>query len=284
MGLFRNLEKSKLVILPRLHAHEAGKPILRLQNVTVQYESGRALDDITFELRRGERLAVLGPNGAGKSTLFKVIAGVLRPTNGVVEVAGSEPDGHICIAYVPQRNQVDWNFPLRVSDVVMMGRVGKIGLLRRPTAADRQIVKRALETVGLQELANRQIGQLSGGQQQRMFIARALAQEAELMLMDEPFTGLDLPAQEELFRILDALRGQGVTVMVALHDLQTAAERFDRVMLLNRRLIGLGTGEQIFTPEHLLTAYGGHLRLIPSREGLIALGDTCCDEGEHDHF
>ncbi|KPL76475.1 manganese ABC transporter ATP-binding protein [Bellilinea caldifistulae] len=273
-----------MVILPRLHAHEAGKPILRLQNVTVQYESGRALDDITFELRRGERLAVLGPNGAGKSTLFKVIAGVLRPTNGVVEVAGSEPDGHICIAYVPQRSQVDWNFPLRVSDVVMMGRVGKIGLLRRPTAADRQIVKRALETVGMQELANRQIGQLSGGQQQRMFIARALAQEAELMLMDEPFTGLDLPAQEELFRILDALRGQGVTVMVALHDLQTAAERFDRVMLLNRRLIGLGTAEQIFTPEHLLTAYGGHLRLIPSREGLIALGDTCCDEGEHDHL
>jgi ABC-type Mn2+/Zn2+ transport system ATPase subunit len=284
MGLFRNLEKSKLVILPRLHAHEAGKPILRLQNVTVQYESGRALDDITFELRRGERLAVLGPNGAGKSTLFKVIAGVLRPTSGVVEVAGSEPDGHICIAYVPQRSQVDWNFPLRVSDVVMMGRVGKIGLLRRPTAADRQIVKRALETVGLQELANRQIGQLSGGQQQRMFIARALAQEAELTLMDEPFTGLDLPAQEELFRILDALRGQGVTVMVALHDLQTAAERFDRVMLLNRRLIGLGTAEQIFTPEHLLKAYGGHLRLIPSQEGLIALGDTCCDEGEHDHL
>ncbi|GIV63339.1 MAG: ABC transporter [Bellilinea sp.] len=283
MGLFKSLQNSKFVLLPRLQPHEAGKPILRLQNVTVEYESGRALDDITFEVQRGERLAVLGPNGAGKSTLFKVIAGVLRPTSGVVEVAGSEPDGHICIAYIPQRSQVDWNFPLSVSDVVMMGRVGKIGLLHRPGASDRQMVKRALETVGLQELANRQIGQLSGGQQQRMFIARALAQEAELMLMDEPLTGLDLPAQEDLFRILDTLRGQGVTVMVALHDLQTAAERFDRVMLLNRRLVGLGTAEQIFTPEHLLTAYGGHLRLISSQQGLIALGDTCCDEGEHDH-
>jgi ABC-type Mn2+/Zn2+ transport system ATPase subunit len=227
---------------------------------------------------------VLGPNGAGKSTLFKVIAGVLRPTSGIVEVAGSEPDGHICIAYVPQRSQVDWNFPLRVSDVVMMGRVGKIGLLRRPTAADREIVRRALQTVGLQDLASRQIGQLSGGQQQRMFIARALAQEAELMLMDEPLTGLDLPAQEELFRILDTLREQGVTVMVALHDLKTAAERFDRIMLLNRRLIRLGKAEEVFAPDLLMQAYGGHLRLLPSDQGILALGDTCCDEGEHDHF
>uniref|UniRef100_A0A7C4KYF7 Metal ABC transporter ATP-binding protein n=1 Tax=Bellilinea caldifistulae TaxID=360411 RepID=A0A7C4KYF7_9CHLR len=270
--------------MPRLHAHEAGKPILRLDKVTVSYESGKALDEISFELQRGERLAVVGPNGAGKSTLFKVIAGVLHPTSGLVEVAGSQPDGHICIAYVPQRSQVDWNFPLQVRDVVMMGRVGKIGWLRRPTPKDQQIVRRALETVGLQELADRQIGQLSGGQQQRMFIARALAQEAELMLMDEPFTGLDVPAQEELFRILDSLRTQGVTVMVALHDLQTASERFDRVMLLNRRLIGLGSAEQIFTPEHLIAAYGGHLRLIPSQQGFIALGDTCCDEGEHDHL
>lgn len=284
MGLFKSLPNSKFVFLARLHPHEAGKPILRLENVTVQYESGKALDHITFELQRGERLAVLGPNGAGKSTLFKVIAGVLRPTSGIVEVAGSEPDGHICIAYVPQRSQVDWNFPLRVSDVVMMGRVGKIGLLRRPTAADREIVRRALQTVGLQDLANRQIGQLSGGQQQRMFIARALAQEAELMLMDEPLTGLDLPAQEELFRILDTLREQGVTVMVALHDLKTAAERFDRIMLLNRRLIRLGKAEEVFAPDLLMQAYGGHLRLLPSNQGVLALGDTCCDEGEHDHF
>ncbi len=284
MGLFKSLQNSKFVFLTRLHPHEAGKPILRLEEVTVQYQSGKALEQITFDLQRGERLAVLGPNGAGKSTLFKVIAGVLRPTSGVVEVAGSEPDGHICIAYVPQRSQVDWNFPLRVSDVVMMGRVGKIGLLRRPTAGDWRIVQRALETVGLQHLANRQIGQLSGGQQQRMFIARALAQEAELMLMDEPFSGLDMPAQEELFRILDNLRSQGVTVMVALHDLQTAAERFDRVMLLNRRLIRLGKAEEVLAPELLIQAYGGHLRLIPSDRGILALGDTCCDEGEHDHL
>jgi ABC-type Mn2+/Zn2+ transport system ATPase subunit len=277
------MRPSSFIFLIRPRPHEAGKPILRLQDVTVEYESGKALDDLSFELQRGGRLAVLGPNGAGKSTLFKVIAGVLRPTRGLVEVAGHEPDGHICIAYVPQRSQVDWNFPLRVMDVVMMGRVGKIGIFRLPSARDREIVREALRTVHLDALASRQISQLSGGQQQRMFIARALAQEAELVLMDEPLTGLDLPAQEELFSILDALRGQGVTVMIALHDLKTAAERFDQVMLLNRRLIALGKPEDVFAPEALIQAYGGHLRLLPTADGLLALGDTCCDEGDHDH-
>ncbi len=282
MNLFRQIRPSSFTFLTRPRPHEAGKPILRLQDVTVQYESGKALDNLCFELQRGGRLAVLGPNGAGKSTLFKVIAGVLRPTSGLVEVAGHEPDGHICIAYVPQRSQVDWNFPLCVADVVMMGRVGKIGMFRLASSRDRQIVHDALRTVHLEALANRQISQLSGGQQQRMFIARALAQEAELVLMDEPLTGLDLPAQEELFSILDALRSQGVTVMVALHDLKTAAERFDQVMLLNHRLIALGKPEDVFTPEKLLQAYGGHLRLLPTANGVLALGDTCCDEGEHD--
>ncbi len=284
VNLFRHMRSSSFVFLTRPHPHEAGKPILRLQDVTVEYESGKALDSLSFELQRGGRLAVLGPNGAGKSTLFKVIAGVLRPTRGLVEVAGHEPDGHICIAYVPQRSQVDWNFPLRVVDVVMMGRVGKIGILRLPTMRDREIVRDALRTVHLEEFANRQISQLSGGQQQRMFIARALAQEAELVLMDEPLTGLDLPAQEELFTILDTLRRQGVTVMVALHDLKTAAERFDQIMLLNHRLIALGKPDEVFAPEMLIQAYGGHLRLLPTAQGVLALGDTCCDEGEHDHF
>jgi len=165
----------------------------------------------------------------------------------------------------------------------MMGRVGKMGYVRWPATRDRALVRQALDTVRLSEFAGRQISQLSSGQQQRMFIARALAQEAELILMDEPLTGLDLSSQDDIFAIMDTLRGHGVTIMVALHDLKIAAERFDRVMLLNRRLIGLGPPESVFLPERLLTAYGGHLRLVDTGNGLVALGDSCCDDGEHTH-
>jgi manganese/iron transport system ATP-binding protein len=259
--------------------HQAEAPILEVSNLTVRYNGRPALEDVSFQLASGEQVAVVGPNGAGKSTLFQVIAGVLPPTEGEVRVYGHGPGGHICIAYVPQRNQVDWTFPVTVADVVMMGRIGKLGLFRRPHARDWEYVHRCLEVVGLADLADRQIGELSGGQQQRMFIARALAQEAELMLMDEPLTGLDLTSQEEIFQILERLRDHDVTVMVATHDLNLAAERFDRVMLLNRRLLGLGRPEEIFTPERLMEAYGSHMRLIETGDGLLALSDTCCEEG-----
>jgi ABC-type Mn2+/Zn2+ transport system ATPase subunit len=245
----------------------------------VRYESGLAIEAISFELEAGERVSVVGPNGAGKSTLLKVIVGVESLNAGRVEVFGHEPGGHICIAYVPQRSQVDWNFPVNVSDVVLMGRVGKMGLFRHPSAQDRAIVRDALDVVKLGPLAKRQISELSGGQQQRMFIARALAQEAELMLMDEPLTGLDVNSQEDIFNILDELSAEGVTVMIAMHDLNLAAERSDRVMLLNRRLIGLGAPEQVFSPDNLMVAYGSRLHLLPTAEGVFALEDTCCDEG-----
>lgn len=259
--------------------HQADTPILQIANLSVRYESGPALDDVSFVLRAGERVAVVGPNGAGKSTLFKVIAGVSEPTRGQVHVYGHEPGGHICIAYVPQRSQVDWDFPVSVTDVVMMGRVGKMGLFRWRTKQDRQIVRQALAVVNMTDLAKRQISELSGGQQQRMFIARALAQEAELMLMDEPLTGLDAGSQGDIFHILDQLRQRGVTVMVAMHDLKMAAERFDRVMLLNRRVLGFGHPDQVLNPESLMQAYDGHLHLLPTAEGVLAVGDTCCDEG-----
>jgi manganese/iron transport system ATP-binding protein len=197
-----------------------------------------------------------------------------------VEVAGHEPGGHICIAYVPQRTQVDWNFPATVADVVMMGRVSRMGLLRWPRPRDWELVHHALQVVGIDELAGRQIGELSGGQQQRMFIARALAQEAELMLMDEPFTGLDAPSQEAIFSILEALKERRVTVLVAMHDLNLAAERFEEVLLLNHRLVGFGRPEQVFAPSQLRLAYGDHLHLVGAGDELLALGDTCCDEGE----
>lgn len=276
--MFREFQKARYWIRHG-HPHEAGTPILRVTDLTVKYDSHIAINDVSFELKKGERLAVVGPNGAGKSTLFKVIAGVLRPSRGQVHVYGHAPDGHICIAYIPQRSQVDWSFPVNVTDVVMMGRIGKLKLFHQARARDWEVVRRSLEVVGMTGYAHRQISQLSGGQQQRMFIARALAQEAELMLMDEPLTGLDVPAHEEIFRILQQLHQQGVTVMIALHDLKMAAERFERVMLLQRRLLGLGAPEEVFQPEKLVAAYGGHLHLVATNDGLLALSDSCCDEG-----
>jgi manganese/iron transport system ATP-binding protein len=265
-------------LIPHPVDHVPGAAIVEVAGVSVRYDGRVALQDIHFRLSSGQRVAVVGPNGAGKSTLFKVIAGVIQPAEGRVQVFGAGPDGHICIAYLPQRSQVDWNFPVSVADVVMMGRIGKLGPLRWPRARDWKLVHNSLEVVGMTGLANRQIGELSGGQQQRMFIARALAQEAELMLMDEPLTGLDVPTQEDIFNIMDDLNHRGVTVLVAMHDLKMAAERFDQVMLLNGRLMGFGKAGEVFTPERLVSAYGGHLRLVNTGSDLLALSDTCCDD------
>ena len=263
--------------------HKTDQPILDVRDLTVRYDGHTALEDVTFHLHAGERVAVVGPNGAGKSTLFKVVAGVLAPTSGTVTISGSGPAAHVCIGYVPQRNHVDWNFPVSVADVVMMGRSAIMGALRWPSHRDWEFVRGALDTVEISDLANRQIGELSGGQQQRMFIARALAQEAELMLMDEPLTGLDVPAQEGLLGLLDRLQKQNVTVMVATHDLDQAGKFFDRVMLLNQRLLGFGSSADVLKPETLLKAYGGRLRMVGAEGNLLALDETCCDEGDHEH-
>lgn len=280
MAIFEELQKTSQHFSKHRYPHSVDKPILRAEGLSVRYDTGLALEAVDLKLNVGDRLAVVGPNGAGKSTLLKVIAGVHPLTEGRVQIFGHEPGGHICIAYISQRSQVDWSFPVTVADVVMMGRVGQLGLFRNPKARDWSLVQQALETVRLGHLSKRQISQLSGGQQQRMFIARALAQEAELMLMDEPLTGLDINSQEEVFDILDKLRGQDVTIMVSLHDLKLAAQRFDQVMLLNKEMIGTGSPEEVLTPENLLKAYGGHLHLVPTQDGMLALGDTCCDD-EH---
>jgi manganese/iron transport system ATP-binding protein len=259
--------------------HHPDEPILLAEHIYVRYDGKIALEDLTFHLHAGERVAVVGPNGAGKSTLFKVVAGLLEPANGKLNIYGEGPSGHICIGYVPQRSQVDWNFPVTVADVVMMGRVGKLGLLRWPHSRDWKLVRQSLAEVGLSDLAHRQISELSGGQQQRMFIARALAQEAELLLMDEPLSGLDVHSEQAIFDILEQLRQRKVTVMVATHDLEQAAENFDRVMLINRRMVGFGKPADVFTSERLMLAYGGHLRLVDADNRLVALADTCCEEG-----
>jgi len=260
--------------------HQDDQPILDVYKLSVRYNDHFALEDVSFHLHAGERVAVVGPNGAGKSTLFKVVSGVLSPNRGEVNIYGSTPSGHVCIAYIPQRSQVDWSFPVSVADVVMMGRIAKLGPLGWPKKRDWNLVNSALETVNLFDLAKRQISQLSGGQQQRMFIARALAQEAELMLMDEPFTGLDSPSQEKILSLLDELKKQNVTVMVATHDLEQAAQYFDRIMLLKHRLIGFGPPEQVLQTEKLIQAYGGGLRSVDG-DKMLAVDDCCDDEDEH---
>ena len=256
--------------------HQSNQPILDVQGVNVRYNGRVALEEITFYLHESERVAVVGPNGAGKSTLFKVVAGVLQPNSGEVNIFGSRPRGHVCIAYIPQRSQVDWNFPVNVADVVMMGRSAKLGPFNFPHKKDWEFVHHALETVDLSNLASRQIGQLSGGQQQRMFIARALAQEAELMLMDEPLTGLDSPSQDGILNLLDRLQKENVTVMVATHDLDQASSHFDRIMLLNHRIVSFGEPESVMQTENLIKAYGGRLR--STENGNILTVDDCCDD------
>jgi len=262
--------------------HQTNQPIVDVARLTVRYNGRVALEDITFHLHEAERIAIVGPNGAGKSTLIKVVAGVLQPNSGEVNIFGSRPRGHVCIGYIPQRNQVDWTFPVSVADVVMMGRSAKLGPLNWPHRKDWDMVHHALETVELTSLASRQINQLSGGQQQRMFIARALAQEAELMLMDEPLTGLDAPSQEGILNLLDRLKMEKVTVMVATHDLDQAASHFDRIMLLNHRLIAFGSADEVLHTDNLLQAYGGRLKPVDGQNILNV--DDCCDEGENERI
>jgi manganese/iron transport system ATP-binding protein len=266
----------------RYAPHQPDAPLLELENITINYETGNVLDGISFKLSPGLGVALVGPNGAGKTTLFKIIAGILEPDIGLVKVSGHEPGGHSCIAYVPQRSQVDWSFPATVADVVMMGRINKMGPFLWPQGEDWRVVNRSLEFVDLADLADRQISELSGGEQQRMFIARALAQEAELMLLDEPLNGLDVPAQEKILSILDTLLEQDVTFMISMHDLRLAAEAFSQVMLLNKKLLGFGVPEQVFTRPLLLDAYRGHLHFVEGEFDTLAVGDDCCEGDEHE--
>jgi manganese/iron transport system ATP-binding protein len=259
--------------------HDPHAPSLSVDQLSVHFNGTVALRDVSFRLPAGQRLAVVGPNGAGKTTLFNVLAGAQRPNGGTVRIFGHGPGGDTCIAYVPQRSQIDWAFPASASEVVMMGRIREIGLLRWPSRRDWDIVRSALDQVGLADQSGRPIGELSGGQQRRVFLAQALAQEAELILLDEPFTGLDFPSQEALFTVLDGLRAAGVTELVATHDLNLAAERFDSVMLLNRRLVAFGPPAQVLTRDNLIQAYGGHVHVLPEG-GLLVVTDTCCEGDE----
>ncbi len=215
---------------------------MEFKDVTITYGNRNAIENISFQIPHGARVAVVGPNGAGKSTLFKALVGLLPLSNGSIYIHGAPLGHHIdCVAYVPQREEVDLHFPVTIRDVVMMGRYGKLGLLQQPGKVDNEIVNQSLAQMDITKLADRSIGDLSGGQQQRAFLARALAQQPHILLMDEPFTGVDASTQETTLRLLDDLRTQDVTIMVSTHDLNLARERFDQVILLNRRLIAYGT-------------------------------------------
>jgi len=248
--------------------------LLELREVSVYYGARLALDSVSLSVETGAQVAVVGPNGAGKSTLFRALVG-LQPVRGGEILFDGRPPGEYRgpIAYVPQREEVDWRFPVSVGDVVAMGRYGRRGWLRKQSAADRQVVLDSLEHLGIVDLAPRPIGELSGGQQQRVFLARALAQEPQILLLDEPFTGVDMATREATLHLLAGLRARSVTVLVSTHDLDLAAGRFDQVALLNGRLISAGRPAEVFTHEHMQAAFGGQMMIVDDK---VIVVDQCC--------
>ncbi len=247
---------------------------LELQGVSAGYNGRPALSDVSFQVPHGGQVAIVGPNGAGKSTLFKALVGLLPLRSGRILIHGQPLGQHKdCVAYVPQREDVDWRFPVTVADVVMMGRYNRQGWFGRPSAADRLAVRRCLEQLGIADLAGRSIGELSGGQQQRVFLARALAQEPHILLLDEPFTGVDATTQEATLDLLDALREQGVTAMVSTHDLSLALRRFEFVLLLNREMIAFGPAREALSAESIQRAFGGRVLFVDG----VAVVDDCCN-------
>ena len=229
---------------------------LQLRRVTAGYGAEPALQDISFEAACGSTLALIGPNGAGKSTLLNALAGLLPIWSGEILWNNAPLASHMNeIAYLPQRSEVDWQFPITVRQLVEMGRYPSVGMWRGMRPHDKEIVDKALCTLGLQELQNRQIGALSGGQQQRCFLARALAQEAHILLLDEPFTGLDVPGSEALAALLRALAREGRLVIASHHDLATAPQIFDQALLLKRSLIAVGPVANVLTPQNLNKAF-----------------------------
>lgn len=236
---------------------------LEIHDLTVSYLKKPVLWGVDIVVPAGQLVGIVGPNGAGKSTLIKACMGLLPVSSGWVKffgqplaLAGNR------VGYVPQRESVDWDFPVNVMDVVLMGRYGRLGLFRRPGAADREVARACLDKVGMLPFADRQIANLSGGQQQRVFLARALAQEADIYFMDEPFAGVDAATEAAIIAVLRELRDRGCTLLVVHHDLTTARSYFDRLLLLNMNVVAFGPTNEVFTAELLQRTYGGRLTLL----------------------
>jgi manganese/zinc/iron transport system ATP- binding protein len=250
--------------LPASHDYrDLALPAVTMRDLTVAYRDTPVLWDIDLDIPAGTLTAIIGPNGAGKSTLIKAAMGLVPAAAGSVAIFDRPYDEQrTLVGYVPQRGSVDWDFPTNALDVVMMGTYGRLGWIRRPGKAQREIAMSCLEQLGMADFANRQISQLSGGQQQRVFLARALAQDAELYFMDEPFVGVDATTERAIVDLLRELRARGKTVVCVHHDLESAPDYFDWLLLLNVRLIASGPFKETFTAENLAKTYGGRTTLL----------------------
>ena len=249
-------------------------PALELHDLTVSYAKKPVLYGVDVQVPQGALVGIIGPNGAGKSTMIRAIMGLTPASSGWVQIFGEsfEKNRHR-VGYVPQREQVDWDFPVNVMDVVLMGRYGRRGWLRRVTKEDKKIAEESLDKVGMLPFRNRQIANLSGGQQQRVFLARALAQQSDLYLMDEPFAGVDATTERAIVTLLQDLQSQGKTILVVHHDLTTAKEYFDHLLLLNMRLVSFGKTQDVFTVEQLQKTYGGRLTILSDVAAKVAKGE-----------
>jgi len=249
-------------------------PMLEFHDVTVAYGRRPVLWNIDLAVDEPCLFGIIGPNGAGKSTMLKAALGLVPLAGGTIRFFGrpfSEVRGRI--GYVPQRETVDWDFPVSVTDVVLMGTYAHLGWFRRPGPRERQLARDSLTRVGLDDVADRQIGRLSGGQQQRVFLARALAQQADIYVLDEPMAGVDAGSQEQIFRVLSDLRDAGRLVVVVHHDLRTAADWFDRVALVDMRLVASGPTAAVLTPENLRRTYAGRLDVLDELGRAVARGE-----------
>lgn len=243
------------------------KNAIEVRDLTIAYREKPVLWDLDIDVPESLLMAIVGPNGAGKSTLLKAILGLLKPTAGEIKIFGQEARSQISrVGYVPQRSSVDWDFPTTVLDVVLMGSYQALGWIRRPGKKEQAAAMAALEQVGMVDFSSRHISELSGGQQQRVFLARALIQDAEIYLMDEPFQGVDATTERAIVAILKALRTSGKTVICVHHDLQTVPEYFDWVTLLNVRRVASGPVEEVFTADNLRLTFGGHISFLKQQE------------------
>ena len=237
--------------------------VIDVKGLSVSYERKRVLSNIYLEIESGNVYGVIGPNGAGKSTLFKSILGIIEPNTGKITVLNNDiSEVRKRVAYVPQKDEVDWSFPATVMDIVLMGRYPHKKLLQRISKVDKEIATNALDKLGIVDLKDRQIGELSGGQQQRVFIARAICQEADLFFLDEPFVGVDMTTEHKIIEILKELIKENKTILVVHHDLASADDYFNKVILLNQRLITYGDTSKVFTRENIALAYAPQMKIL----------------------
>ncbi|MSR58524.1 MAG: metal ABC transporter ATP-binding protein [Planctomycetaceae bacterium] len=254
-----------------IQASQSASPPIEIHDLTVSYDKRPVLWNIDVALPEGQIIGVIGPNGAGKSTLIKAVLGLLPVDSGWVRIYGEPLTKHRnVVGYVPQRESVDWDFPVTVRDVVLMGTCGRLGLFRRPGAAERACCDRSLEQVEMAAYADRQISNLSGGQRQRVFLARALAQQSRIYLLDEPFVGVDAATESAIIELLRSMKREGRTLLVVHHDLQTVPQYFDSLLMLNMRLVAFGPTQEVFTEVLLQKTYGGRLTILSEAAEQVA--------------